>query len=126
MPTAWLQRSAFPPIGRLELNQTVSNALEMNWLVGHAGMSRTCAPSTARRPPRHIGWTLGAISITLPSIPLPMNLLAAFETRSVHLALLGPDEAGRKLLRRDYFNMGASTMVSHRCRAPAPRRPEGR
>jgi isoquinoline 1-oxidoreductase beta subunit len=116
MPTAWLQRSAFPPIwSTFELGQTVSNALEMNlgwsdtpWDVPNLRAEHGPAAHHVR-----IGWFRSVANIyhafAIHSFADELAHAAGRDSLEYMLALLGPDRIlDRKLLAADYFNMGAS------------------
>ncbi len=116
MPTAWLQRSAFPPIwSTFEVGQTVSNALEMNlgwsdtpWNVPNMRAEHGPAAHHVR-----IGWFRSVANIyhafAIHSFADELAHAAGRDSLEYMLALLGPDRIlDRKLLAADYFNMGAN------------------
>jgi len=115
MPTAWLQRSAFPPIGStFELNNTYGSG-------GELGMGWTDTPFVipnfrAENGPAvahvRIGWLRSVANIyhafSVQSFAAELAHEAGRDQLEYLLALIGPDRViDKKDLGADYDNMGA-------------------
>lgn len=115
MPTAWLQRSAFPPIGStFELNNTYGSG-------GELGMGWTDTPFVipnfrAENGPAvahvRIGWLRSVANIyhafAVQSFAAELAHAAGRDQLEYLLALIGPDRViDKKDLGADYDNMGA-------------------
>jgi len=116
MPTAWLQRSAFPPIGStFESGQRVSDAGEMNlgwsdtpWNIPNLRAEHGPAAHHVR-----IGWFRSVANIyhafAIHSFADELAHAAGRDPLEYMLALLGPDRIiDRKLLPTDFPNMGGT------------------
>ncbi len=116
MPTAWLQRSAFPTIwSTFEAGRTESTPLEMGlgftdtpWDIPNIRAENGPAPAHVR-----IGWFRSVANIyhafAVYSFADELAHAAGRDSLEYMLALLGPDRiVDRKLLPADYPNMNGS------------------
>lgn len=116
MPTAWLQRSVFPPIGStFSENQTYSDAGEMG--LGWSDIPFAIPNLRAENGPAtahvRIGWLRSVANIyhtfAVQSFANELAHHAGRDSVEYLLALLGPDRiVDRKSLPADYPNYGAS------------------
>ena len=116
MPTAWLQRSVFPPIGStFELNKTYGDAgeLGMGWTdipFAVANLRAENGPATAYV---RIGWFRSVANIyhafAVQSFADELAHAAGRDSLDYLLALIGPDRViDKKALPADYDNMGGA------------------
>jgi isoquinoline 1-oxidoreductase beta subunit len=116
MPTAWLQRSVFPPIGStFELNKTYGDGgeLGMGWTdipFAVANLRAENGPATAHV---RIGWFRSVANIyhgfAVQSFADELAHAAGRDSLEYLLALIGPDRViEKKALPADYDNMGGA------------------
>ncbi len=115
MPTAWLQRSAFPPIGStFELNNTYGSGgeLGMGWTDTPFAIPNLRAENGPAAAHVRIGWLRSVANIyhafAVQSFAAELAHEAGRDQLDYLLALIGPDRViDKKNLGADYDNMGA-------------------
>jgi isoquinoline 1-oxidoreductase subunit beta len=115
MPTAWLQRSAFPPIGStFELNNTYGSGgeLGMGWTDTPFVIPNFRAENGPAAAHVRIGWLRSVANIyhafAVQSFAAELAHAAGRDQLDYLLALIGPDRViDKKDLGADYDNMGA-------------------
>jgi len=116
MPTAWLQRSVFPPIGStFELNNTYGSGgeLGMGWTDIPFAISNLRAENGPAVAHVRIGWFRSVANIyhgfAVQSFADELARAAGRDPLDYLLALIGPDRViDQKSLPSDYDNMGGS------------------
>ncbi|HEY6292646.1 MAG TPA: molybdopterin cofactor-binding domain-containing protein [Terriglobia bacterium] len=116
MPTAWLQRSVFPPIGStFELNDTYGSGgeLGMGWTDIPFAVSSLRAENGPAAAHVRIGWFRSVANIyhgfAVQSFANELAHEAGRDPLDYLLALIGPDRViDQKSLPSDYDNMGAA------------------
>jgi isoquinoline 1-oxidoreductase beta subunit len=115
MPTAWLQRSAFPPIGSsFELNNTYGSGgeLGMGWTDTPFAIANFRAENGPAEAHVRIGWLRSVANIyhafAVQSFAAELAHAAGRDPLEYLLALVGPDRViDKKDLGAGYENMGA-------------------
>jgi isoquinoline 1-oxidoreductase beta subunit len=116
MPTAWLQRSVFPPIGStFELNKTYGDGgeLGMGWTDIPFAVANLRAENGPAAAHVRIGWFRSVANIyhafAVQSFADELAHAAGRDSLDYLLALIGPDRViEKKALPSDYDNMGAA------------------